>query len=139
LFKKVIHSLSPKIRYATSSANPDASFLLKSGRIVDLFKQELNSSSCKSLMPERFIKYVFSNLVVHGGGMDWKQTFKAVLKRYLPKTIIKKASNFSASKLLSVNTLAFRIYLISRMNSIMEEDAASLKVDHNSKSPKQWA
>lgn len=124
LFKKIVSSMSPAIGYATSSAIADSTFLLKSKAVVDLIKSELNSEYCRAIFPDAFITYLNDNLLVVESTVNRKKAIKSFLKRYLPYSLIRKGTKLTASKNVSVNKLAFRVYMISRMNRLLAEDAS---------------
>ena len=125
LFKKIVNSISPNIGYASSGANSDAGFIFKSREAVDLFRSELISENCNSVMPKGFASYLMDNLVTTDRKVNIKQRIKSLLKRYLPTKLIRKASDFKGEKAIAVNTLAFRTYMICKMNQILIEDASS--------------
>jgi len=123
LFKKVIHSIGPDIEFATSSALAEAGFILKSDSAVKLFKTELASHHCKSIMPDSFIQYLLENLTVIESSVNNKQIIKSFLKRFIPKKLLNGASLLGPARSMGVNTLAFRVFIISRMNTILVEDS----------------
>lgn len=124
LFKRIVRSISPPIGYATSSALADSTFLLKSKRVVDHIRSELNTESCRAILPKAFTSYLTDNLVVENSSVNRKKAIKSFLKRYLPYSLIRQGTKLTASKNVAVNTLAFRVYIISRMNRLLAEDAA---------------
>lgn len=123
LFKRIVRSMSPPIGYATSSAIADSTFLLKSKAVVDLIKSELTTEYCRAIFPEAFITYLNDNLMVVESTVNRKKAIKSFLKRYLPYSLIRQGTKLTASKNVSVNKLAFRVYMISRMNRLLVEDA----------------
>lgn len=123
LFKKVVDSISPPIAYATSGANANASSILKSETVVDMLRRELSTENCKGIIPEEFIAYIIQNLAVTKNGVNWKQKMKSLIKLYMPKKFIKRLSALKSSDTVGVNVLAFRVYIICRMTSMLNQDA----------------
>lgn len=123
LFKRIVHSIGPDIEFASSSAIAEAGFILKSESAVKLFKTELTSNHCKSIIPEAFIRYLTENLKVVESSVNKKQIIKSFIKRFIPKRLISKASLLSPQRTMGVNTLAFRVFIICKMSRILEEDS----------------
>jgi hypothetical protein len=127
LFKRIVVSLSPNIEYATSSAIGEAGYLLKNKAAVDLFRAELISENCKALFPKTFLSYILDNIKSTEQILNRTQLVKSFLKRFLPASLIKRGSKLTADRNIGINTLAFRVYMISRMNLILKEDAQAIK------------
>ena len=127
LFKKIVNAVGPSIDYASSSAIGEASYILKYKSAVDLFKVELASENCKSILPERFLTYILTNLKVVHRTLNRMHILKSFLKRFLPKILIDKGSKLLMSNDEGVNRLAFRSFIICKMNKILREDAAVFK------------
>ncbi|NEU08815.1 hypothetical protein GZH53_10870 [Flavihumibacter sp. R14] len=127
LFKKIVRTISPDIAYATSGANAETVFLLRTKQAVELFKYELTTDYCKSLFSEKLIMHILENLTVNEGLVNRKQGFKSLLKRYLPQELLRRFSRFRVGSAIDVNILAFRVFMISKMKKVMEEDSNLLR------------
>lgn len=123
LFKKVVNSISPEINYATDGANANAKLFLKSKEAVNLFSKELKSENSRSIFSLNFIEYILANLTVTEGYVHKKPALKMFILKYLPKSLRKKAKSLNTGRMVDVNVLAFRCYIISRMNQMLNEDA----------------
>jgi hypothetical protein len=123
LFKRIVNTLGPEIEYASSGANAKPGFFLKSQAAVDLFKSELESKHAKEILTETFTRYLIQNLIVSESGESSKLKLKALLKRYLPTWLTRKAGKVMTGKNMDVNVLAFRAYTICRMSRMMSVDS----------------
>ncbi len=124
IFKKILDSISPDLEYATSGANANVRYFLKSKQAVDLFKAELKSDDCRQVISREFAEYCLEKLVVTEDYVHKKPSLKMLVLRYVPRWLTKKASGLTGSSNLDINVLAFRTYVISKMNRMLEEDAA---------------
>lgn len=127
LFKKIVETIGPDIEFASIGANAHARYFLKSEEAVKLFRSELNSENCKSILPDKFIHYLLQKLAVTEGYSHKKPSFKIFLLKYLPKWFRGKAKSLNTLRTIDINILAFRAFIICKMNRVMEEDAALFK------------
>ena len=61
------------------------------------------------------------------GTVSKVQIFKSFLKSFLPKILINTGSKLIQCNDVSANRLAFRSFIICRMNKIFEEDSKIFK------------
>ncbi len=118
LFKKIVISLSPKVPFATNSANASMFDFFKQKQVVDLLKEEITSNLENEIMPKKFLIDVLENIKISNNGLDKtnsisiKNFIKLMLPVYL-KTLLKK--QVSSLTVLDYNQLAFRVFIILRM------------------------
>ncbi|MDB5119313.1 MAG: hypothetical protein JWN56_531 [Sphingobacteriales bacterium] len=123
LFKKIVNSINPNIEYATSGATAETRYLLQSQSAVDLFTSTLSSTTSEEVLPKKLTDYVLKNVIVKNGNINKSSIIKSVLKRYLPAWVRTKATRMNLGKPANMNVLAFRCYIINRMNETLKEDA----------------
>jgi hypothetical protein len=121
-YRKIVDSLSPKIKYATSNANGGSGFSVKSEKAVEIIRAELSSPACRQIIPDGLLSYVLKNLKATKDKTNRKRNIKSFVKQFLPTSVLLKITDQAVNKDLEVNIIAFRIYIISRMNQILEQD-----------------
>lgn len=122
IFKKIVKSMSPKIKYATHGANASPKNILKQKEIVDLFHIELSSECAKSLFSEDFLFKVLKNIEVTEEKKIYNVLFspKLILRRIIPSRIKSLIREVIPSLIyLDYNILAFRIFIIIKMYKVL--------------------
>lgn len=125
LFKKIVISLSPKIAFATELADARPSEILKQKHFVDLLKKELSANTALTLFSSDFLKYIIENIKTTSPeklNTSRSVSFKHIIKSIIPSTLknyIRKKN--SSANIIDFNVLAFRIYIILKMNKILRE------------------
>jgi len=126
LFRRIVNSLKPKIKYANKGANAGASSILKHPEVVSLFRKELIQEDAKRIFPVKFLETVVANMTTVNEGpkkLTRKQTFIAYLKRLTPK-LIKNLILSNTPLSIDSNLLAFRVYIILFMNRLFQNEIA---------------
>jgi len=134
LFKKIVTSLSPEVDIAASGAIESPVNILMQKQFVNLLKQELSSKNAMSIFPDDFLDYVSEGIRTREqekttgiGLFSLKEFLKRILPRYI-KNIIR--DNISLP-IVNPNILAFRVFLTSRMNAILNDDSTRLSRVHS--------
>jgi hypothetical protein len=126
LFKKIVVSKSPKIDFAASSAVASLGEIVRQKEIANFLKNELSSVETKKLFPSDFLKFVLDGM---RSGSDEKKlkanssSIKSRIKKHLPY-FLKAALKKVAPKKLDHNILAFRVFVITSMNRILNESSS---------------
>lgn len=126
LFKTIVRSLIPEIDFAKDAATDSSKNILRDKQVVDLLKEEAFSKYAYSILSEKFINYVFDNVDTIDGKKN-KRTLKDTVKKNLPKKLKNVFINTVLGQRIDFNKLAFRIYIICRMNKMLTEDARSFE------------
>jgi hypothetical protein len=126
-YRKIVKSLSPKIKFATSKANEGLNFSVKSEKAVEIMERELTSAPCRDIIPDKLLNYILGNLKCTTDKTNRKANIKAFIKRFLPAWLMRKVRDQAVNNNLEVNVIAFRVYMISRMNQILKQDASFSK------------
>lgn len=114
LFKKIVVSMSPNLEIATRSAIATPQQVLRDARIAAIIREELSSANARTLLPAPFLDGV-SNRVETGH-----------LGTSRSRAYISKARKLVWGREVDPNILAFRVFLVSRMNAVLREDSSRL-------------
>jgi len=139
LFKKIIRSKSPKIDFATTSANASTGDILQEKRMVEFLKSELSSVNAKKILPQEFLDFILNGIKTETKGKKISarsSSLRSYTKKYLPLFLIKAMRKVSPPA-VDRNVLAFRVFLISKMNEILREDSLMKKTLPVSGTPEQ--
>lgn len=126
LFKKIANSISPDIEYASAGANPSKKETLGSRGMVELIKHELSSSS-SSVFSREFIDFIMINLSVKDKAKKKTKSLKVILASYMPKWMRISAKAIASKPSMDYNILAFRAFLVIKMNQLLAEDCLALR------------
>ena len=120
LFRSIVQSLTPPIAFARQSANISPKTLLKSKTIVDCIRQELASEYVTAIIPSAFVKYVVARMTSTDDrqGLRKSRRLRRFAKEHLPAALIRLKKR-TAKPRMDFNVLAFRVYLICRMNRML--------------------
>lgn len=136
LFRKIVRSMSPEnLKFAKYVAIANIINILRTPKIANLVINELSTTFARTLFPNDLLEYILNNIeVIDYISLKRKKSLKTILKQYIPasfKTFLKnlaKKQKIKAPKKLQIdpNIIAFRAYIICKMNRILTEDANSL-------------
>lgn len=131
LIRKIIISLSPDVDFATQSATASTKNILKQKNITHLIEGELSSKNAKSIFPTEFLDTISNGLnaeqqtkTIQSGS----SSLKSFLKRFVPKYIKNAIRKNASLPKVDHNILAFRVFLISRMNAVLIDDSNRVRV-----------
>ncbi|HEV8507568.1 MAG TPA: asparagine synthase-related protein [Chitinophagaceae bacterium] len=133
LFKKIVRAMSPKVGFATSSANAWVGDIFQEKRLVEFLKSELSSVDAKKLFTEEFLDFILKGIKSETKEKNSKarsNSLRSYAKRYLPLFLIRAMRKVSPP-VVDRNILAFRVFLIYKMNEILKEDSL-IRKDFNS-------
>jgi hypothetical protein len=124
LFKKIVRSNGPKIDFATREATGLPDDILKRTQFVEFLRNELSSDHAKTLLPTEFLESVLKGIRIETEEKLVKAnsfSIRSFAKKNLPRFLIRGMRKF-APPTVDPNILAFRVFLISKMNEILNED-----------------
>ena len=111
LFKRIVGAMSPKIEFASSGAIASPQQILRDERIVDLLKEELSSEHLKQVVPAGLLGRIVEGMETGRVRTSrWDAYSRRVKTRLLGGEV-------------DYNVLAFRVFIISRMNTILSHDS----------------
>jgi len=126
LFKKIVASMSPKVDFATNSAGASLENILMQKKIVNVLKEELSSKNAKSIFPTNFLDYILKGIKSTQQTKMTKSgsfSLKASVKKFVPIYIKNVIRDNRLLPSVDHNILAFRVFLISKMNAILNDDS----------------
>jgi hypothetical protein len=124
LFKNIILTISPKIRFAKNVAIAPPEDILKSKQVLTLLRDELSSSHVNSFLPKEFINSVLRKIATIDDSRNTRRYTKYI-KSHMPKWLKSKIRTVAKPEKQSI-VLSFRVYMISQMKKIIREDILNL-------------
>ena len=131
LFKKIILSISPEVDFAKYDADASARDILSRNRLVEFITNELSSNNARTIFPVEFLDLILKGLKSKGQSKTIKAnsfSLRAYIKSYIKKFVpgfIKNARQKVLLPKVDNNVLAFRVFLISKMNQILKDDCGN--------------
>ena len=138
----MMKTMSPDIPYAKYGAVAPRNDLLKERSVVEHILNVIDNEYSRNLVSSKLIEYVLRNIQsieekppIKKSGMGRKNKIRSILKQ-LRKIMEKNMPHFLENFLinsffkakLDANLLAFRVYIICRMNKMLNEDAMAMNV-----------
>ncbi len=126
LYKKVVTDLSPRVDFATDEAIARRKNVFKQEEVVNLLEGELSSEQTKSIFPAGFLHYISSSVKIDRQAKAVRSgllALEASVERLVPRFLVNVVLDSGYLPSVSHNVLAFRVFLISRMNTILREDS----------------
>ena len=113
LFRRIVSAIRPKFDFASSGAIASPQHILREERIVDLLKGELSSQDIRQIVPTELLDRIVERLETGSFRTSrWDTHFRRVKRLLLGAEV-------------DYNVLAFRAFIISRMNTIMNQDSCA--------------
>ena len=111
LFRSIVGAMSPRVHFASSGAIASPQQILREDRIVNLLKDEISSETVRTIVPSELVEKIVQRLET---GPFRTSRFDTQLRRV--KRLLLGAE-------VDHNVLAFRVFIISRMNTILSQDS----------------
>ncbi len=130
LFKDIVDKISPNIDYASERSVGHSHNILKQPNVVAFLHDELVSSMDSGLFSRDFLGNVLSNLIVDTSTTRRNKIgIKRAIKSLLPERILHLIRRKQSKLSPDYNTIAFRIFIISKMHEILKADSCALNHD----------
>ena len=131
LFKKIVRPFFPNVEFASGSATASTKNILFQKKIVRFLAEEINSNSASHIIPKDFVKKIQNGIRFFDSDQENnKKSFSESLLAFPKKVIPKYLKDIVKDKMvlptLDSNLLAFRVFLISKMNRILRNDSRRL-------------
>ena len=126
LFKEIVDSVSPDVPYATEGANANPYGLLRKREVVELMRKELQSERARRIFNTPFLEYVLRGM--HDEKSADKQgnaRSRRGIKSFVPHAVKAWLRALAPKPALDGNILAFRVFIILRMDRILSSDLAA--------------
>jgi hypothetical protein len=128
LYKSIVKSLSPNIGFATRPAVAHRADVLRSPRVVAHVSQELDDRRCRDLLSDALVDAILPRLKVDDARWRTHRRPPSYRIESLVRQRVRDLTGRGAPRPpMDFNLLAFRAYIICRMNEILSEDAGALK------------
>ncbi len=128
LFKKIVRSLNPNIGFARYPAIASQGNVLRTKEAVNLISHELKTDHARGLLPDGFVQYLLERIRVSDGLRHRRRSLRERIQALIPAGIRNMLRRTFFKPRIDHNLLAFRAYIICRMNRILSEDADCLNV-----------
>lgn len=126
IFKKIVLAISPKIPFAKRSAIANDSDILRQKEVVKFLKEQLSADYAKEIFPADFLNKVLNDIKTEKSNKENSVngfSLRVLIRRFIPaplKRLIR--ANLSSLNSIDSNVLAFRIFIIVKMKSMLEKD-----------------
>lgn len=127
LFKEVVVTIGPNIPFAGVNATAHSKDILKEKEFLKMIEQELQSNLAVQLFGKNFIQYISEAINAKEVKSNRKQELKIIIGRILPRFIKHSLRKNIIRPTLDSYILGLRVFIILRMNTILNADAAKLK------------
>jgi asparagine synthetase B (glutamine-hydrolysing) len=124
LFRKIVKRMEPGMKFAKKDATATPDNFLYNRRVIDEIYAELKSSQADRILPVEFkdclLDYLKQN-INHKSSVT--HSFKSIIKKVIPPFLKNFLRSSIARVALDRNMLAFRAYMVSKMNQMLTEDS----------------
>jgi len=125
IFKNILHTIGPRIDFATSEATALPGDIIKGTQFVEYLRKELASDKAKEMFRKEFLDSILEGIRTETHEKISKKklgSLKRYAKKYLPLFLIRAIRKVSPP-VVNRHVLAFRVFLIYKMNEILKEDS----------------
>lgn len=129
LFKKIVASMSPKVHFASREATASTRDILSQKQVADFLRNELSLVQSKRIFSAEFLEFILRGIKSSSEGEAIKAnsfSLRSYAKKHLPgflKTMIRGV----APPRVNPNVLAFRVFLICKMNEVLSKDCLAIE------------
>ena len=145
LLRKIVENLGPKVRFATQDSLEKYSSILRRPEVTLSIIKTLSQPNAKEILSENLLNFLLLHLDCTGdnSGMKNSKAIKKILKENLPQKVIRALKKLkpssSSGKKKDIHIIAFRAFIIIKMNEILAEAANSKPFSIQSKIEKKEA
>lgn len=129
IFKNIVRAISPKIDFATSAAIAAMDDIFKRKQFVEFLRSELSSDNAKKIFGEEFLDFILKGMKTEAKdkiSTSLSASLRSYAKKNLPLSLINVMRKISPPA-VDKNVLAFRVFLICKMNENLKKDALAKK------------
>ena len=133
LIKKIIRSITPNVGFSDVNSFSSVNNVLTNPNIINILENELRSKEARAIFSPEFLDFVLKDMLhrskkkkVHfSNSIFIKRIYRNYVPRFLKQTFSTKYKKIN----LNPYKLAFRVFIIIKMNKILHQDSRSLKND----------
>jgi hypothetical protein len=135
LYWDIVRTMSPDIPFAENVAIENINSILRRPSLVAHLFETLDTNEARYLLTDELVDFVLRNMKMnHGTRAIPKRIIPPALKGVAPPRLRKFIHRAITPNVLDPNVLAFRAYIIHKMNSILSQDAQAFKTDSDAES-----
>lgn len=130
LFRKIVSGMNPGVGFATSPAIDSPANIFNSPAMVDEIVRELRENSSSSPLISQVVSYIEKHIKIADSRSSSRRGIKDYIKSILPSSTVGLLSPLylrciNSGEIINIdaNRLAFRAYILSRMDRILREDS----------------
>ena len=130
LYRKITGSLGPPVPYSTRGATPKPQWVVTQDSIKRLMVEELSSIRAGSLFPAGFADHVLQEMETGRGAYAAPSAvgpLRAAIRQLVPKQTRRTVRETVSLPGVDPHRVAFRVYLVSRMNAVLNADTTRVK------------
>jgi asparagine synthetase B (glutamine-hydrolysing) len=129
LLKRISSSLSPGIPFAEDVAIQPGDDVLNSPRVAQMLRDFVSRELPGSAVPSRFVAYVADGLVAANrpARSSIRRSLRKTVRKWLPLWARRLRGPSAQARAPNPNRLAFRAYLVTRMQRLLADDARELR------------
>lgn len=129
IFRKIVVKMEPDIKFAKNDATITPDNIFHNKRVLDEILHELRSSQTNQILPYEFKKYLIEKINLNKkNNTSITHRIKVLIKNALPSRAKNLLRSSVAHVSLDCNMLAFRAYMVSKMNQMLIEDSQANQV-----------
>jgi len=121
-FKRLIRQMLPDVPFARRSAIEQPANLLRSPGVAAALAAGLSSPAAQAALPDELLRWALKG--IRSTGRSSSLSWKARLKKLLPRSILIGAKSLVGRLDMDVYVLAWRMYVVCEMKRLLSEDAA---------------
>jgi len=125
IFKEIVNDMVP-IDVASKNAIASPKDILEGEEFLKLLELELQSSTAKDILPVEFLDTILNN-IRKKSNISIKEVIKSILPMGIKKVIKNQIKDNTPLSNQSYKVLGFRVFIIVRMNKILQQDRNFLK------------
>src|SRR5688572_31467725 len=127
LFRDIVRSVGPQVPFASEGAIANINSLLKKKEVVELMRKKLASDSANRVFIGDFLAYVLGGTRVESAPRKGKgkSSWRAI-RSLVPRFVKNWIRDLALKPSVDGNVLAFRVFLIVRMNEVLSADCAAI-------------
>ena len=120
----MVNEIGPEINYAINDATAPTKNIFKDQKIVSEIISELKKEKDDSILPSEFIQFLLDHVEADKSiSNPGKNSLFTRIKKLLPPKLKNLLRNSIASPKLDYNLMAFRAYILIKMNKLLLTDS----------------
>jgi len=124
LFRRIVRSVGPRIPFARHRSEQHISGEVRRPQLVASISRELDTDHARQLLSPQLVDFLLGNMPREPASKAAIRSLKLRSWRYLPDTLSRFIAHSVWRRNVDVNLLAFRAYIVSRMDGLLSHDAS---------------